>query len=506
MVLYFIKTTYQLLECIVHKITVHEKEDAVLLINNGHIKNYPNYEQLSEFGFKKIIIYSTGKITSPETTVKKKFVDDIVKYYNDLLEKNVVNMNEISHIYSFAALRFSIYLLETKRKFSLFEDGVGAAKELGLVLWRENLDKIDKKSLAKQYGLLDGSNNLISHIYYNDSKGVLDSNKAIIYDISKELKKIDKINMDNIISFFGGECVDTEQSVDNLILFRHCYANDEELDRKQNKLLEFILDWFGVEGNFVVKTHPMDNANYQLSSKIKWIHKQLPSELLPYIIGNKVLNLVAVATTSFYSFSDRAFRTCFLSYDITEMQNGIRKQIMFLNLMKEVELLEYKFSIYGMYTQISKIVIGKYYKNDIDVTWGNFSISEKKVLMIDKLTWGNPEKNCKKQLQKFMRNCNLKSIIVFIDSDNNFKFCESINEEMLKHMLLFHIEYDSQVGVRINDYLYIWCKDEELRKQMAYCKSKKFLPFTRTISKISIVEGWEKLFIQKRLGLEMMKE
>ena len=56
MVLYFVKTTYQLLECIIHKFTVHEAEDAVLLINNGHVKNYPNYEQLEQFGFKKIII------------------------------------------------------------------------------------------------------------------------------------------------------------------------------------------------------------------------------------------------------------------------------------------------------------------------------------------------------------------------------------------------------------------------------------------------------------------
>ncbi len=504
MVLYFVKTTYQLLECIIHKFTVHEAEDAVLLINNGHVKNYPNYEQLEQFGFKKIIIYTTGKITSKETDDKRKFVNDIVKYYDELFEKDSIDLDMMSCIYSFAALRFSIYLIEKKKKFFLFEDGVGAAKTLGLVLWRENLDKVDKNALARKYGLFDGSNSLISNIYYNPSKGILDNSKAVFYDVSKELEKLSEERRDSIISFFSKEHTKRQQEVDNLVLFRHCYAGSESFDSQQSSLLEFVLDWFGVEGNFVVKTHPMDMAHYKEYPNVEWIDRQLPSELLPYVIGDKVINLIAVATTSFYSFSERAFRTCYLSYDVAEMKRGISREVMALKLIREVGLEKHVFSIYGMYTQISKIVIEKYYQKDVNVLWGNFGTNEKEVLLIDELIWGKQKNDCKKELNRFMRRCDAESIVVFLDSKGNMEFCKCIDEEMFPYMLSYHIEYDFAYGTKLSEYIHIWCKSDMLRKRLAYSRSIKFLPFTQTVVRISIAEGWERIKMQSRIAMEKL--
>lgn len=507
MVLYFIKTTFQLLECIAHKIVENPDEEAVLLINSGHVYNYPNYKELQQFGFKKIIVYSTGRITSPDTKNENELVNNIIKYYDQLFLDNNLSICDFSKVYVFAALRFSIYLVEKNVKFELFEDAPGAFMMVGSwVLWRENTDKIDKRKLGEKYKLTNGENECISKLCFDKSKGVPDSNKAHEYNINCKLKQIKEIDMLKILNFFGENCANTNLTTDNLILFRHCCKQDADFDNNQNELLEIVSDWFSVGGDIIIKTHPSDRTNYCLNPRVKWIKKQVPSELLPFITGEKIKNIIGVGTSAVNALYDKAYQVKYLSYDICNIMHFAARLFVSLKLLNSLNLDKYNITIFGLYTHITECFINCLINKESTVQWVNFSKDKNNIVIVDKLIWGGDEISCKEKIKKYMSESQ-DGIIVFVDSDKKFNFCEVLSNKHIDYIIPFNIRYSSVDGTysKKTEYFYIWSKNQKVRKDIENFDYAKVLPYSNTIATVSTVRGDIKREIMESIQMKVLK-
>ena len=132
--------------------------------------------------------------------------------------------------------------------------------------------------------------------------------------------------------------MDTPEIPDNLILFRGLFDKNADYDKNQNELLKIIIDWFAVEGNIIVKTHPFDSANYHLDSKVKFIKNKIPSELLPYIINPQIKNIVAAGTSAANLLANNAYQVTHFTFDIGKITHLISRLFVSLKLLNSLDL------------------------------------------------------------------------------------------------------------------------------------------------------------------------
>ena len=71
MVLYHVYSTYQLLECMVHRLLYYTQEDACLIVYPFLLDKVPNYKDLEKNGiFNNVFLMPTITIHSEEQIVK----------------------------------------------------------------------------------------------------------------------------------------------------------------------------------------------------------------------------------------------------------------------------------------------------------------------------------------------------------------------------------------------------------------------------------------------------
>lgn len=487
--LYFVKNTYQLLECIIHKLNETPDESAVLLINTGHVNNYPNFLDLKVFGFEKIIIYSTQNITSKETTSQEQLVDDIIEYYDNLLSGNNCSIYDFSNIYVFAALRFSIYLIEKKCSYTMFEDTPGSAATLECVLWHENTDHVNKRGLAQKYKLLDASNQYIKCFYYNKSKGELPLSTAVEYDISSKLRDMPKEALNDILHFFGESLYEGNDSTGNLIIFRHCYPYDENFRKNQNNLLKVVADWFTVDGDIVVKSHSLDDCTYQDNANVRWIKRNLPGELLPFVLGKKINKVISIASSSHTTIDNNAFQTQYLSRDIANMAHIIPKQVIVMNLLSKSGISPHNFAILGECAETTKNIIAHYFEDDFNLTCGNLNIKDSNIVFIDEFVCGENNTNYETKIRNFLSNCDDNIITVFFNPDNSIETFKVIDYQNPSALISYSISYETIDTHEIveKESFHIWCKDASLNEKLSQFVYARVLPYSNLIARVTVI-------------------
>lgn len=278
-IVYFCKTVRQLLAAFVHSRLYHNHGEKILFINEWLHVRFPDLQHsASELNFNKIVIYNTWDITDCNNADEDRLVGDIVKYYDALIKNNNVDFSQVSDFYLFASLRFSIYLSKKNISFNLMEDAEGVASKFGFVSWTPETDKVDKNKLAKKYGLLDGSSQLIKNTYANTSVNNYHelNSKTIDFSLLNSIKELPPEFISNLIKIFnnGNEL---HLSSNSVVLLSQ---NKLNFQYSGSVFWGLICDCF-LPSDFFFKAHPGDDNQYPLLED-RSINKNLPSELLQY--------------------------------------------------------------------------------------------------------------------------------------------------------------------------------------------------------------------------------
>ncbi len=486
MVLYYVKTIYQFTSAICHKIYFHRNEPAIFMIND-FIADRINIDILKELNITYHVYY-TGRITSKENSDQKTFIDDINRYYDNLLNECNIKLENIDEFYLFASLRFSIYLINKEIYFNLFEDGVGAYSTLkSLVAWR-NLDKVNKNKVAREYGLIDGNNKYIKNIYLSIEKNKLSEKdyKYKNYTLSLNLEKMNKEDIVTILKIFNLD-KDNIDNIDNsaIILTQYYFSNNELANNINERLYLYsiIADYFTEEDNIFIKPHPADSVNYFSNNKCVILNRFAPSELLPYIFEKNFNKAITLNSSSIYEFEKMANSIIQLGSNFSYAYKYINKIYYILSLIK-YEIGVNEILCYKTLFNYCKDVIS-YLNDDINVIMSLLDINiyeaDKKVVIIDDFTVFNSN--------KYSEVINLipqDTVIVFINPENddniyNLNFEQGFEEffnNIIEIRLNKKVINQNSAGDLKDEVIYVFSKNQDILKRIRSFKFKNTLQYT----------------------------
>lgn len=301
-ILYYAVSSFQLLECITHRVTIHNNDDAEIIVSKYIPEKIPHIKKIENF-FKKTYISDLQVNAQNENS----YVENINKYYDKFAIDNNFDINSYNEIYVCAAhYIFGIYLVENNIKFNFIEDANGM-----LSRW-ETLEKIDspyliRASIAKRDGLYDGTANNINFCICNKSCQLDDKLLATnlsYFNVTEQLKLIDKNIRDEIISIFRevniGKVYDEQER--HIVLLTQHFCNLKIMSfEDQVTIYQTLFDFFVNQSEVYIKPHPDDLLYYgALFPKAKIIREKFPSEFLPFLFSKRVNCLATISSTSIF--------------------------------------------------------------------------------------------------------------------------------------------------------------------------------------------------------------
>lgn len=284
MVLYHAVSSYQLLEVMLHRMTFHEKEKAVLILPDFITDKYPQYKRLQERGlFDEVYLFPYLRIPHKD---EKQVMEDVNWYYNHLIPHNILEFSKIyvagAHFY------FSLYLLRHKQKFSFFEDAAGMLSHAEKLY--QDLRKIYPlhANIAKKYGLFDGSNDFVEQIIClkkAQTKELID-NKYQDFSVEEILNQFSFFKRRKIIRFFVRKRLKEEADA---ILLTQSFVNLGIMNQiEQKKMYQKMKEQLPLPNRLLIKKHPDDDLVYtDIFPEATVIQAIFPAELLPYVFHRK---------------------------------------------------------------------------------------------------------------------------------------------------------------------------------------------------------------------------
>lgn len=283
MVLYHAISSYQLLEVMLHRLTFHEKDKAILILPDFIVKKYPQYRKLATRHFFDEV-YLFPYLHIPHRN-EEMIIEDVVRYYRRVIPYDIASFAEIyvagAHFY------FSLYLIQNKIKFTFFEDAAGMLSRS-----EELHQTLSKKfpihaAIAQKYGLYDGSNPLIEKIIClkrAQTRDVSDK-KYMDFSVEEALQNLSASKRKKLIHFFLRRRLRTKKA----ILLTQNFANLGVMsEAEQRQMCERLRDGILQGVPLMIKQHPDDTFNYREIFPGAYVIRQVfPSELLPYLFRKK---------------------------------------------------------------------------------------------------------------------------------------------------------------------------------------------------------------------------
>lgn len=423
MVLYHVQSAYQLLESIEHRQLMHKNERAILLIYNFMEERYPHYKELETFGFfDEVYIY-------PHWRIKFDFPEEVAKKAEAAFSSTVHrSINEFDKIYVAGIhVAFTTFLLSKKIKFSIFEDGSGALSRPEILENIEKTSNIKKYTIMKHFGLYrpcDFDSRIVYEKYCdrrNQVNGFTDD-LAVDFNLLDNYIKLSPKAQSDILTFF--RCPKSLDSDKNtvLLLSQH-FANLQQLSFEEHVYIYQVLFDYFLEGKkVIIKFHPDDVMYYQkLFPDIEVIREKFPAELIPFIFKNRPSTIATITSTGINSLMSH-FEN-YLKFDPSFEQSfkQIRKYYTAMMICKHlsfhsIKCVETDGSIIRNMFEKRNIVI-----DDInpDAVIINNTLDEEQLKLYD-----------------------AQKAIIFLDSDKNHFFFNSLSEEQIGRLLPIEIQVE----------------------------------------------------------------
>lgn len=289
LVLYHAVSSYQLLEVILHRMTFHKDELAVLILPDFILSKYPKIKKLCRlFFFDDLCLF-------PYTFIPHTGEDKIINAVDYSFEKYIpYDISDFSEIYVAGAhFYFSLYLIKHGIPFSFFEDAAGLLSHPEKLSEPLKLKYPVHAKIAENNGLFSGENKLIKEIIClksAQSNTFLNAhrydNRLFDFSVEDALEKLDEKRKTKLIKFFLPKKITTDA---NAVLLTQHFSNlgimsVSEQEALYRNLSETLLNNISL----IIKPHPDDKLDYSKIFKgVQIIDTVFPSELLPYAFYKK---------------------------------------------------------------------------------------------------------------------------------------------------------------------------------------------------------------------------
>lgn len=281
-VLYHAISSYQLLEVLLHRLTVHPRARAVLLLPDFITGKYPQYKRLRRF-FDRVALFPYTRIPHGS---EAQILADTARFARRLLPEGP---DAFSAVYVAGAhFYFSLYLLENRVPFTMFEDAAGMlsrADELYAALAAKFPLHAE---LAAKHGLLDGRNPGIDRVIClkRAQTRAFAGERYLDFSVEEALAGLPPKERGRVIRFFLRRKIRTKAEA---ILLTQQFANQGVLGEAEQLRLYAGLREGPLRGvRLLIKKHPDDPLSYEaVFPGAEVIRAVFPAELLPYVFKRK---------------------------------------------------------------------------------------------------------------------------------------------------------------------------------------------------------------------------
>ena len=293
-VLYHAVSSYQLLEVMLHRMTCHPKDRAVLILPDFIQDKYPWFRKLEKGFFDRVHLF-------PYLEIPHDREERIVRRVIRCCEKRIPErIGGFSHIYAAGAhFYFTLYLIEKRIPFSFLEDAAGMLSRPEKL--RRELEKKYPlhSAIAQKYGLFDGSHPLIKEIVcLKRAQSVREDRKHYVdFSVEDQLERIGSAKRRKILRFF--RCRKIWTGAEGILLTQN-FAGLHVMNEKQQEHLYRELAKGPLGGvRLLIKRHPDDRLDYTgIFPKGRVIKRPFPAELLPYVFFRKPKMVYTVDSTA----------------------------------------------------------------------------------------------------------------------------------------------------------------------------------------------------------------
>lgn len=290
MILYHAISSYQILSVMLHRKLYHPNKKAVLILPDFITCKYADYLRMIELGFfDEVYLFPYSSIKHDNETLEK----EVSKYFRAVMPYELEQFEKIyvagAHFY------LTLYLIHNNIEFDMFEDAPKMLHKDNQLY--ENLKTMYPVNAewAKDNGLFDGNNPLISTIYCNRS-GVLDK-EYVEYSLEGWLACLDPKTIKKLLEFYYLEKIRTTKK--SVVFLTQQFAGLGIMTVEQQKeVVEKVVNSIAETRKVIVKRHPDDNVEYDFKRNVKEIKVSFPVELLAFILKPLPETIVTISSTA----------------------------------------------------------------------------------------------------------------------------------------------------------------------------------------------------------------
>lgn len=345
--LYYVMTNYQLLDCLLHKITLNKKNNADILLSSFLVFHNPELlNTVKKTGiFDRVDVYEETIFSYEENINIKEEIDSIC---NAVGEGYGYILNKYNDIYLGQDHNsLGVFLVSKKREFYYFEDASGTYSNPDILL---NIIKSENKNrydIIKKLKL-GGRSKFVKKVYcdFEHQKNNFDDSLCIDFSIKKILKKLNSIELNKILEVYHCHKYDLRKQKKDLLLTWH-YNNMRMMTLdEQRDFFSLLVDYFKNEKDILfIKPHPSD----KLPDYKKWfkdaivLERHMPSELLPFCVEGKFEKGITNWSTSIFGLQEVLKDVVNFDKDIDFTYRDFHKYfavVMYLDAIKNKEKTE----------------------------------------------------------------------------------------------------------------------------------------------------------------------
>lgn len=294
MILYQALSSYQILECMVHRKRFHKQEETVLLLGTYITERMPQYEELQTRGFfDHVYLFRYGGYLGKE--------EQILREVEEEFSKTVPIPPDAFRIRYAAGIHTYLQVLWAKKElpFIMFEDGSGALSRPWI------LSDIHKKSSPARWNLVERY-----HLYDHTSPWIMKKicdlssqeegfhdEKAEDFPVMENFEKLLPAEQQEIRELFRLPCY-TGCGQKTLILTQQ-FANLGQLTfPEQIVIYQNLMDYYLQDQEVIIKPHPDDILYYgRLFPQAVVMKETFPAELLPMAFSDLPKDICTISST-----------------------------------------------------------------------------------------------------------------------------------------------------------------------------------------------------------------
>ena len=294
MILYQALSSYQILECIVHRLTFHSGEKAELMLGNYILERMPQYREAATRGFfDRVLLFRYGGYRGDEEKILKEVREEFLSVCGRRAE-------EYDKIYA-AGIHTWLQVQWAREgiSFAMFEDGSGALSRPWILSDIHKKSSPDRQRAVEKYHLYDHANPVITEKICDirSQRAGFSDEKAVDFPVLEAFGKLSGKWKDSIREFFRLPAYEGYQ--DYVLLLTQQFANLGQLTFSEQILIyQTLFDYFLENRKVLIKPHPDDILYYhRLFPEAEILREVFPAELLPMAFDRLPESICTISST-----------------------------------------------------------------------------------------------------------------------------------------------------------------------------------------------------------------